>query len=215
MYFFNWLIRTQDNLLMPDGTIKPTSASAMSVWRLILPRATLTRGVLRSMSNVVGYLPADFDVKRTRSTAMVSQDSMDVSSQVTFSNAQMSYKPHGVSYTATTVVEYPYQIKSAYFVLAADEVLTPVITNGDKQGCGSSSSSCEQTWAVQVDLDDNQCDFLLIGYFVSELECAVDNAQLCPHAGAQILSVVSLGVSSSKALCPQSLSGKSVVRVSF
>jgi hypothetical protein len=208
MYFYKWLIRTSDNLLMPDGTLKPTTASAQSVWRLILPRSTLSRQVIRAMSNVVGYLPADFNLQR-RSTNMI-QSNGSVSTKTTFSNAKLLTDPNRVSYVATTVIDYPYQVSQPYFVLSSDEVLTPNITTaGSKQGCGSDQSSCTQTWSVDITLEDNQCDFLLIGYFISELECAVQNDQLCPEAGSKVLTVVSLGVQDSNALCPQSINGKS------
>ncbi len=195
---------------MPDGTLKQTSASAQAVWRLILPRSTLAKPIMRTMSNVVGYLPADFTLQRSRSVNTIQQSDTSVSAQTTFSNAKLLTDPNRVSYTATTVVEYPYQVSQTYFVLSTDEVLAPNITADTKQGCGTDQTSCTQTWSVDVTLEDNQCDFLLIGYFVSELECAVQNAQACPAAGSKVLTVVSLGVKDSNALCPQPMNGKSL-----
>lgn len=207
MYFYKWFIRVSDILLMPDGTLKPVTATAQSVWRLILPRSTLSQQVMRSMSNVVGYLPADFKLRR-RSTNMI-QGPGSVSSQTTFSNAKLLTEPNRMSYTATTVVDYPYRVTQPYFVLSDDEVLTPNITAGSQQVCSTDQSSCTQTWNVEVILEDNQCDFLLIGYFISELECAVQNQQSCPEAGSKVLTVVSLGVQESNALCPKAINGKS------
>jgi len=215
MYFYKWLIRTADNLLLSDNSLKPITSSAESVWRLILPRVTRTSLVLRAMTNVVGYLPADFKLQRSRAVNMLAASDSSVTAQTTFSDGKLHFNPNRVSYSATTLVDYPYQVSLPYFILSSDEVLTPVIVANNKQGCGSDQSSCTQTWSVEITLDDNQCDFLLIGYFISELECAVQDVQLCPAAGLKVLTVVSLGVKESQALCPQSLASKFVPDVSI